>query len=88
MNHIILISSSFSIPEDLLKVRDDGWLSGPRLLRHRHYFEQHINNSAHTCANHQTLIKVFGGKVFDLLFCSVRNRALTSTDGDAAFTTV
>ena len=24
MNHIILISSSFSIPEDLLKVRDDG----------------------------------------------------------------
>ena len=72
----------------LLKLRDDGY----RILKQLvilNNFEQHINNSVDKCANHQTLIKIFGGKkVFDLLFNLVSNRALTSFDGSAAFTTV
>ena len=72
----------------LLKLRDDGC----RVLAYYvivNNFEQHINNPAYKCANHQTLIEIFSGKkVFDLLFCLVSNRALTSFGGNAAFTTV
>ena len=82
------ISSSISILMYLLKLRDDGC----RVLAYYvilNNFEQHVNNSVYKCANHQTLIKIFSGKkVFDLLFDLVSNRALTSFDGSAAFTTV